>query len=437
MPDRRTKSGKPGTALNSISEAINGFFGSLSGEALTSAKSSDILSTQTLPISRFDSAWRYRHKDELERMQPYALYTNRAAALIQLKEYQAALEDAELAILMNPEWYKGFYRRAEARSYLGQYEEALVDYRQAVQKDRSGRSLEALTRRIEHTQFMLQDVKTNLKVIQLLSGRDFCVSSWSPINALVFNYGRMLQNFVYAIGCRVTKQCYLVDACWDLDAILSCVKAEGYQVVGAIVTHYHFDHVGGKPPKPFDQYPVKVDGVASLLRRMPQIKAYIHEADIKGVLESNPDINMNQVEPTSDGFELTFGRSIHIKFIHTPGHTPGSQCLLVNKMRLFSGDTLFIDHIGRLDFPDSDVQTMFHSMQKLRNLNDGLMVYPGHNYGGSFTVLGREKQLNMALRCRDLPAFMEYVSATNASRDEEEAAENLVQGMKDSNESMG
>jgi glyoxylase-like metal-dependent hydrolase (beta-lactamase superfamily II) len=155
------------------------------------------------------------------------------------------------------------------------------------------------------------------------------------------------------------------------------VQKAGYQVVGTIVTHYHFDHVGGKPPAPYDRYHVNVDGLVVLLRRLSSIPVYIHPSDVAGVVESNPALPMDRVIRTDDGFELAVGQSVHIRFIHTPGHTPGSQCLLVNGCRLFSGDTLFISSIGRLDFPDSDSREMFNSMRKLRELDGDIMILPG------------------------------------------------------------
>ena len=124
-----------------------------------------------------------------------------------------------------------------------------------------------------------------------------------------------------------------------------------------------------------------------------------------GVNEANDNIAPERIEPTYDGFELQVGESVRIKFIHTPGHTPGSQCLLINGTRLLSGDTLFIGNVGRLDFPDSDVAKMFDSMQKLKELDDDIMVYAGHDYGGPFTSIAQEKRANPVLRARSLAEF--------------------------------
>src|SRR5690606_33829384 len=143
-------------------------------------------------------------------------------------------------------------------------------------------------------------------------------------------------------------------------------------------------------------------------------RAYIHEADVPGVLQANPDLDTERVEQTFDGLEIRIGRSVHIKFVHTPGHTPGSQCLLVNGCRLFSGDTLFVGTLGRLDFEDSSMEDMYRSMQKLKQLGDDVMVYPAHDYGGPFTTIGRERRQNVALRCPNLASFLHVMTQLNA-----------------------
>ena len=76
-----------------------------------------------------------------------------------------------------------------------------------------------------------------MRIVQLLAGRDYAVSTWSPVSTVIFNFAKMMKNYVYIIGCDVTKECVLVDVCWDVDGILECVKNNGFRVVGSIVTH--------------------------------------------------------------------------------------------------------------------------------------------------------------------------------------------------------
>jgi len=99
---------------------------------------------------------------------------------------------------------------------------------------------------------------------------------------------------------------------------------------------------------------------------------------------------------------------IEIKFLHTPGHTPGSQCFLVNG-NLVSGDTLFVNSCGRVDLPGSDPEAMYHSLNDtLRNLDDATVVWPGHAYAPeSSTTIGAQKRTNMYMRFRSVGDFLE------------------------------
>jgi glyoxylase-like metal-dependent hydrolase (beta-lactamase superfamily II) len=98
---------------------------------------------------------------------------------------------------------------------------------------------------------------------------------------------------------------------------------------------------------------------------------------------------------------------VEIKFIHTPGHTPGSQCFLVGD-RLVSGDTLFIGGCGRVDLPGANPSQMWESLtQKLARLDDNVRLFPGHNYGGDQSTMGREKQNNPYLT---MPSLQDWLS---------------------------
>ncbi|KXN72584.1 Metallo-hydrolase/oxidoreductase [Conidiobolus coronatus NRRL 28638] len=132
-----------------------------------------------------------------------------------------------------------------------------------------------------------------------------------------------------------------------------------------------------------------------MLKKYPHIKAYIHVNDIPYLKESNPNISNDQIYPSTDDLELTLGTRTHLKFIHTPGHSSGSQCVLVNSKRLISGDTLFIGNCGRLDLPGADPRQMYNTLQKLRDLPDFVVVLPGHNYGGDWTTINQEKEIGV------------------------------------------
>jgi hydroxyacylglutathione hydrolase len=107
---------------------------------------------------------------------------------------------------------------------------------------------------------------------------------------------------------------------------------DGYEIVGALVTHYHPDHVGG------DLYGLQVEGVAALLEQAA-VPLYVnkHEAEGLKVVTGVSDSDLRKVD---DGETLELG-DLTVRFLHTPGHTPGSQCFLVGD-RLVAGDTLFV-----------------------------------------------------------------------------------------------
>ncbi|TPX63717.1 hypothetical protein SpCBS45565_g06382 [Spizellomyces sp. 'palustris'] len=340
------------------------------------------------------------------------LKSNRSASYFNEKKYEDALKDADDAVRLRPDWAKGYFRRAEVYRVLGRYSDALEAYEAAHQRDvRDRLILERLTK----TKIILKDASMGLALHQLAPGRDLCQKSFmTPIQNMIFEYAVQMRNFIYFVENLASKECLVVDACWDIDGILKFAQKRGLKIVGAVVTHYHVDHVGGLPPPPFDRYRVRVDGLAKLLKKLPKIKAYVNPADIPGILKANPEIPHDRFSHTEDGGTLCLpmslniglggtvsgqsdhvsdGRSTIIQFIHTPGHTPGSQCILINGSRLLSGDTLFMGACGRVDFPDSDRDEMYHSLQhKLAALPDDVIVYPGHNYGGEMTTIENERQ---------------------------------------------
>ena len=109
---------------------------------------------------------------------------------------------------------------------------------------------------------------------------------------------------------------------------------------------------------------------------------------------------------TDGSEELALGR-LRIRFLHTPGHTPGSQCFLVDG-RLISGDTLFIGSCGRVDLPGSDPRQLYDSLvNKLKRLPDETVLYPGHNYAARPTsTIGDEKANNLYMRFDRMDQFL-------------------------------
>src|ERR1051325_11912382 len=194
-----------------------------------------------------------------------------------------------------------------------------------------------------------------------------------------------MQNFVYLVGDPVARQCVVVDPAWEIDTIVDAAAQDGMTIVGALVTHTHQDHVGGSLAS--WGMPGRIPGVEELLERV-QAKVYVHKAE----REFLPGLGSDLVKVDNHD-TLPVGR-LAIEFLHTPGHTPGSQCFLLDG-RLISGDTLFIGSCGRTDLPGSDPKEMYYSLtQRLGALPDDTVLFPGHNYGGPESTIGREKRQN-------------------------------------------
>jgi glyoxylase-like metal-dependent hydrolase (beta-lactamase superfamily II) len=207
-----------------------------------------------------------------------------------------------------------------------------------------------------------------------------------------------MQNFVYLIGDPVTKDCVAVDPAWEIEAVVEQVEADGMRLSGVLVTHTHQDHVGGHL---FGQ---DIPGVAELLERA-RAKVYVHKSEREFLKGFGSDL-----VKVDAGDTLAVGR-FALTFIHTPGHTPGSQCFLVDG-RLISGDTLFIRSCGRTDLPGSDPREMYYSLtQRLAALPDTTVVLPGHNYGGTSTTIGAEKRYNPLMRFASVTEFLRVMGA--------------------------
>jgi glyoxylase-like metal-dependent hydrolase (beta-lactamase superfamily II) len=196
---------------------------------------------------------------------------------------------------------------------------------------------------------------------QLLSGRDFAVGD--PI-------AEQMVNFVYAIGDRATGECVLVDPAYGVDDLVDVVEADGMVVGGILATHYHPDHVGGS------MMGHTIEGVAGLLER---VSCPVHvQRDEAPWVSRTTGVAESELVAHEPGDVVTVGE-IEIELVHTPGHTPGSQCFLVEG-RLVSGDTLFLEGCGRTDLPGSDPGAMYDSLQRLASLPTDTIVFPGHRY---------------------------------------------------------
>lgn len=193
-----------------------------------------------------------------------------------------------------------------------------------------------------------------------------------------------MENFIYLIGDTRTRECVMVDPAWDVAQVLRAAEQDDMKVIAGLATHYHYDHT---------------NGIADLIAKA-NCKVYVNKEDAPYLKDLQKEVT--KVEA---GHKLRIGE-IEITFLHTPGHTPGSQCFLVNN-RLVSGDTLFINACGRCDLPGGDAEEMYHSLQKLAKLGDDVILLPGHNYADEPTsTIGKEKKLNPYYQVHSLQEFL-------------------------------
>lgn len=225
-----------------------------------------------------------------------------------------------------------------------------------------------------------QGASDRLYFRQLLSGRDFAVGD--PV-------ATQMVNFVYLIGDRETREAVVVDPAYRVGDLLDLVEADGMRLTGALASHYHADHVGGSA------FGFDLEGIAALLERA---SVPIHvQADEREWVSRGTGVGVGELRGHADGDVVEVG-SIQIRLLHTPGHTPGSQCFLVDG-RLVAGDTLFLDGCGRTDLPGGDPALMYDSLRRLAELPDDVTVFPGHRYSPTSSAdLGTVTRMNYVFR---------------------------------------
>ncbi|KAA9158426.1 MBL fold metallo-hydrolase [Amycolatopsis acidicola] len=219
---------------------------------------------------------------------------------------------------------------------------------------------------------------------QLLSGRDFAVGD--PI-------ATQMVNFAYLIGDRETREAVLVDPAYAVGDLLDVLAADDMRLTGVLATHHHPDHVGGS------MMGFTLAGLAELLAREP-VPVHVNRNESEWVQRvtglSATDITAH------DHDDVVQVGDIPIRLLHTPGHTPGSQCFLLDD-RLVAGDTLFLEGCGRTDFPGGDAEAMYHSLRALAELPGDPTVFPGHQYSAApSAALSSVRENNFVYRPRNL-----------------------------------
>jgi hydroxyacylglutathione hydrolase len=215
---------------------------------------------------------------------------------------------------------------------------------------------------------------------QLLSGRDFAVDD---------AMAAQMVNFAYLIGDRRAGQALIVDPAYAVDDLLAVAAQDGMDVVGVLASHHHPDHVGGSLAG------YTIEGVSHLLAQQP-VPVHAHHDEVASIRKIT-GAESGDVIGHDSGDVVTVGE-VPVQLLHTPGHTPGSQCFLVDGL-LVSGDTLFLEGCGRTDLPGSDPEAMYRSLQRLASLPDETAVFPGHRYSmPSSGTMDAIKQLNMVFK---------------------------------------
>eukprot|EP00657_Telonema_sp_P-1_P009789 TRINITY_DN4035_c0_g2_i1.p1 TRINITY_DN4035_c0_g2~~TRINITY_DN4035_c0_g2_i1.p1 ORF type:complete len:242 (+),score=52.69 TRINITY_DN4035_c0_g2_i1:123-848(+) len=202
------------------------------------------------------------------------------------------------------------------------------------------------------------------------------------------------RQFQYLITDPVSRECLVVDPAWDVQGLVSYTHSLDLTIKGAVLTHYHIDHCGGSAPGPVP--PIVVEGVCTLVENNPTpVQIWVNRLDFDKA-HRQTGAKLSSMFRTYDDDQLLVGNK-SVRLLHTPGHTPGSQCVQVGASTLITGDTLFVGGCGRVDQEDSDVTALYDSLNKLREFPDDTVIMPGHNAERPHTWMRDAKQHNEVL----------------------------------------
>ena len=186
----------------------------------------------------------------------------------------------------------------------------------------------------------------------------------------------LYQTNCYLVHNEGAKECIVIDPGYEANTILNRAALLGLEIKAILLTHGHFDHVGA------------VRHIAA----DTDCDVFLQEQELTlpGAMTDGP-LYHTHLYPAEGKFQVA---GMDIAVLHTPGHTPGSVCLLIADA-MFSGATLFAGSMGRCDFPGSSIFDMRKSMKKLYNLAGDFRVFPGH---AEATTLEFERKTNPYLR---------------------------------------
>jgi glyoxylase-like metal-dependent hydrolase (beta-lactamase superfamily II) len=184
-----------------------------------------------------------------------------------------------------------------------------------------------------------------------------------------------MMNFAYLVGAFDGDEAVLIDPSWDAKKLLNSAEKDNRKIVAILATHSHFDHV---------------NALENVVKKLG-IPVYAHENELSEFPQSI------DLRSTDEGTVIELA-GVKISCLHTPGHTPGSQCFLVENA-VFTGDTMFVDGCGRVDLEGGDPQAMVKSLTRLSELPENVIVFAGHDYGSSqVSTIGEQRERNPYLR---------------------------------------
>lgn len=201
---------------------------------------------------------------------------------------------------------------------------------------------------------------------------------------------RMFMVFSYLVSCPESKEALVIDPAGDPEPILAEVAEHGWQLTQIVNTHTHVDHIMGNAE----------------VKERTGARIIVHEDDAESLVNISPyKLSMFDARPSppADGTvrdgDIIRAGSLELRVIHTPGHSPGSMCLLLDGY-LFTGDTLFVQGVGRTDLAGGSWEQLLQSITgRIFSLPEETVILPGHHYGPRPTsTVKDEKQYNPFVR---------------------------------------
>ena len=206
-------------------------------------------------------------------------------------------------------------------------------------------------------------------------------------------------NFVYVIGDLVSRECVIIDPAYAVNELTEIVQSDDMVISGVLGTHYHPDHLGGS------MMGWNIEGISTLLETV-DVPIHINRNESEWVHKTT-GVSTDVLSLHDAGDVIRIGE-IDITLLHTPGHTPGSQCFLVDN-KLVSGDTLFLEGCGRTDLPGSNPDDMYDSLTLLSSLPDEVIVYPGHQYSQpAHMPMGDVRTTNYVFKPKTKEAWLQW-----------------------------